>query len=336
MKVLCSGYTKDQSQGIYQLDFKQAKLQNAVNIAKVGSPTYLQYDEKRHLLFAVAKEAKQGGINLYHWQGGQAELLDSFRQPGASPAYLGIDSQKQLLYSANYHTGYLRVFSYQQKHLQQLSAIQQEADTLGPQPEQDAAHPHFFAETPAGNLAACDLGNDTVTFYRRQQDQLVKLACYHSQPGMGCRHLVFSTDGHYFYLLGELSSQINLVKFDESSWQFTTIATYSTISASHNGAAAIYLSADGHYLYASNRGENTLVVFHVQADHQLALLQRISTFGDFPRDFNFSPDQHYLLAANQRSNNLTLYRRQQQFGTLTPIVKNFYLPEGTRVLFTNI
>ena len=102
----------------------------------------------------------------------------------------------------------------------------------------------------------------------------------------------------------------------------------------HNGAAAVYISNDGKYIYVSNRGHNSIAVFKVNDDHTLSLVQRVSTFGDFPRDFNWDESEKYLVAANQNSDNATLYLRNTGTGTLTPIQKDIEVPEGTRVLFT--
>ena len=138
-------------------------------------------------------------------------------------------------------------------------------------------------------------------------------------------------------MAGELSSQVNVVKFDEASWMFQNVATYSTIPADwdkHNGAAAIRMSKDGRFIYVSNRGNDSIAVFEVKADHTLKLIQRVSTFGEFPRDFNWDEEEAYVVAANQNTNNATLYARNAADGSLTPLVKNIQVPEGTHVLFT--
>ncbi|MCT3499213.1 lactonase family protein, partial [Lactobacillus delbrueckii subsp. bulgaricus] len=87
-------------------------------------------------------------------------------------------------------------------------------------------------------------------------------------------------------------------------------------------------------LYVSNRGHDSIAVFAVLPDQALKLVQRVSTFGEFPRDFNWDAEEKYVVAANQNSNNATLYQRQSD-GTLTPLEKDIAVPEGTRVLFTD-
>ncbi|WP_297953179.1 lactonase family protein [uncultured Lactobacillus sp.] len=341
MKVLIGGYTKKTSKGIYELPFTgqeaDARLGKAENIISVGGPTYFQKDGD--LIFTINNAGDEGGISVFQLSNQDANEVDRYLTPGSSPAYVGINHNKKLIYTANYHTAVLSVFRYNDGgKLDLVDTVTHQAESLGPRPEQvDGPHPHFFDETPAGNLVSCDLGNDTVDFYKLENDHLKHLAQYKCEAGFGSRHIVFSKDGNYFYVVGELSSQINLVKFDENIWDFESIATYKTIPADfteHNGAAALYISQDGKYVYNSNRGHNSITVFKVNDDHTLNLVQRVSTFGNFPRDFNWDKTEHYVVAANQNSSNATLYTRNAGTGALTPIQKDIPVPEGTRVIFT--
>lgn len=343
MKVLIGGYTKHNSEGIYELDFldsdNQAHLSSAENIIKIGGPTYFQKDG--NLIFTINNSGEKGGISSFKKINERYQKADDYLTTGSSPAYIGINSKKHLLYTANYHTAVLSVFSYDKDgKLTLLDTITHQAEHLGPRSEQvDGPHPHFFDETPQDNLVSCDLGNDSVDFYHLNQDNhLEHLAQYKNESGFGSRHIVFSKDGNYFYVVGELSSKINVVKFDENTWKFKNIATYSTIPEdwnSHNGAAAIRISKDGKFIYVSNRGNDSIAIFAVQKDHTLKLIQRISVFGEFPRDFNWDKNENYVIVANQNTNNATLYTRNSESGSLTPIQKNIQVPEGTRVLFEN-
>lgn len=336
MHILIGGYTKHESAGIHQFDFigsgDQAHLEQRRNVVEVGGPTYFQKDGQ--FIFTIKNENGQGGIAAF----ANGKLVSQLLHEGSSPAYIGINKEKKLLYTANYHTGVLAVISYDdQGQLTLLDQVKHENKALGPRPEQAGAHPHYFDETPGGHLVSCDLGQDRVDFYGFDGQKLTHLASYQNEDGFGSRHLAFSPDGKYFYVAGELSSQVNVVKFDEENWMFRSPATYSTIPESwdqHNGAAAIRLSSDGKFLYVSNRGHDSIAVFAVSPDQALKLVQRVSTFGEFPRDFNWDAEEKYVVATNQNSNNATLYRRQSD-GTLTPLEKDIAVPEGTRVLFTD-
>jgi len=339
VKILIGGYTKHDSKGIYELKLSgidaQAELTDEKNIVEVGGPTYFQKDGD--LIITINNTGSKGGISLFKLTSTGYKEVDSYLTDGASPAYVGISKTKKVVYTANYHTGVISVFSYSDDKLSLIASATHTAQTLGPRDEQkDSAHPHFFDETPKGNLVCCDLGNDSVTFYQLNVNKLEQIAVYQNEPGFGTRHIAFSKDGNYFYVAGELSSKVNVVKFDENNWKFESIQTISTIPedwTKHNGAAAIRISKDGKYLYVSNRGNDSIAVFVIQPDHTLKLIQRISTFGEFPRDFNWDDEQRYVVATNQNTNNATLYLRDADNGILNMIQNNVFVPEGTRVLF---
>ena len=337
MKVLLGGSTNNASMGIYAGDLKtndsSPQLQNIKNIITVDRPSYFRV--AKDLLITIAQKDDQAGIATYLKENNQYEQQDLYFHKGAAPAYIGLDEDNQLIFTANYHLGTLSVFQYNSKG--KLTFITETKHTgHGPRPEQDTAHPHFFDRTPGGHLVSCDLGTDTVDFYELQNGALIHLASYQMEKGFGPRHLSFSPNGKTMYIIGELSSQINVVNLNETDWSFNNIGTYKTISNSFtdkNGAAAIRLSSDGKFLYASNRGEDTLVVFKVLPTQKLELVQRISTFGSFPRDFNWDNYQDFVVVANQTTNNATLYRRNSDTGTLTALQKDIYVPEATCVHF---
>ena len=323
MKVWFGGYTSHDSKGIYTANVEKKeddiKLVDVKNIVEIDRPTYFQL--VGDLLFTIIQNGDQSGIATYRIKDGKAKQLDTYFHEGAAPCYISVDSQKHLVFTANYHLATINVFSY---------------EGHGPRAEQDQAHPHFFDETPAGNLVSCDLGIDAVDFYKLDGDKLKHLARYQMENGFGTRHLVFSPDGKTMYIVGELSSQVNVARLNENTWKFEDVATYKTIPddfSDHNGAAAIRISKDGKFIYISNRGHDSITVFKVLDDGKLELVQRISVFGSFPRDFNWDKDEKYLVVANQNTNNATLYRRNSETGNLTPIQKDIPVPEATRVLF---
>ena len=337
MKVWFGGYTSHDSKGIYTANVEKneddIKLVDVKNIVEIDRPTYFQL--VGDLLFTIIQNGDQSGIATYRIKDGKAKQLDTYFHEGAAPCYISVDSQKHLVFTANYHLATINVFSYDENV--KLTFITNDThEGHGPRAEQDQAHPHFFDETPAGNLVSCDLGIDAVDFYKLDGDKLKHLARYQMENGFGTRHLVFSPDGKTMYIVGELSSQVNVARLNENTWKFEDVATYKTIPddfSDHNGAAAIRISKDGKFIYISNRGHDSITVFKVLDDGKLELVQRISVFGSFPRDFNWDKDEKYLVVANQNTNNATLYRRNSETGNLTPIQKDIPVPEATRVLF---
>ena len=177
---------------------------------------------------------------------------------------------------------------------------------------------------------------DLVVVYDVSADgKLTAVSRYKCEDGFGTRHIAFHPNGKYAYLLGELSSKLEVLKYNAKDASFTHLQTIKTIPAdwtAHNGAAAIRISHDGKFVYTSNRGENTIAVFAIQPDFTVKHIQSISTEGDFPRDFNLSKDEHFLLASNQNSDNLTLYKRDAESGKLTLRQKDVACPEPVCVM----
>jgi 6-phosphogluconolactonase len=336
--VLLGGYTRKTGQGIYRATFDSATGTLSTPtpyVTSLNSPTYLAVS-KAGFAYAVAAGDGEGGVATIDLHQAPAVVLDRTLTPGGSPAHISIDETRQLVFASFYHDGRVNVYKIQADHT--LTPVAVAVHTgKGPRQEQDASHVHYAALAPDGRLAVVDLGNDTVASYPVADDgKLGKPATLHLPAGYGPRHLAF-LPGHpdVAYLVGELSSQISVL--DYQNGHFTLGETRSTIPADwtgFNGAAAIRISADGHFVYVSNRGYNGIAVFAVTANGQhLELIQQITTHGDFPRDFNLDLSQKYLLAVNQKSDNATLYRRDADSGKLTTLVADIPAPEAVNVTF---
>jgi 6-phosphogluconolactonase len=169
------------------------------------------------------------------------------------------------------------------------------------------------------------------------EGKLTEAAVYVAAAGTGPRHLVFHPNHQYAYLVGELDSSLTVLRYNEADGSFEEIQKVPTLPedfTDFNSGAAVRVSKDGRFVYSSNRGHNSLVVFEVTEDGAgLNFIQRRSTEGDFPRDFDLDPTNKFLVCANQNSDNLTLYRRNAETGELTTIQKDVYAPECVCVLF---
>lgn len=242
-----------------------------------------------------------------------------------------MDTKRHLLFGANYHGSRIDVFKIGENgELTRTDSVVHDGPT-GPRPEQAIPHVHYADLTPDGRLITCDLGEDLITIYDISDDgKLTEVSHFQDDPGFGTRHLAFHPDGKYVYVLGELSSELEVFKYDAETAKLTRIQKLKTIPSTwtaHNGAGAIHISSDGRFVYTSNRGENTIAVYEVQADHTVKHIQSISSEGDFPRDFNFSPDEKYIVCANQESDDLALYARDAESGKLTLLQKGVHCPE---------
>jgi 6-phosphogluconolactonase len=128
--------------------------------------------------------------------------------------------------------------------------------------------------------------------------------------GSGPRHFVFSASGEKMYLINELGSTMMVFNVDENG-VLKLVQTMSTLEEGFEGescCADVYISRDGKYLYGSNRGENTIVVYSINKDGSLSLAGRSSCGGDWPRNFIIDPLGRFLLAGNQRSDRISVFR----------------------------
>lgn len=337
--IILGSYTKKDSKGIYsiELDLEKKEMFNLKSIIEENNPTFLDKSDKG-VIYTVSKEEDFGGIASYKKEvDGSFTFLNRVMAKGAPPCYVSVDEKRQLVYGANYHQGIIT--SYQINNNGSLSL----SDTIqhkgnGPHENQNGPHAHYADLTPDNRLVACDLGNDTVyTYDVSQEGKLTEVAQFKAPPGTGPRHIVFHPNKEVAYLFGELSSEVIVLKYSSQTGTFTQEQVVSTLPdhySEFNGGAAIRISKDGKFLYASNRGHNSIAVYQIAENGlSISLIQLISVEGDFPRDFDITPDQQFLCVANQNTDNLTLLERNKKTGKLTLLSKNIYAPEIVCIKF---
>lgn len=185
-------------------------------------------------------------------------------------------------------------------------------------------HPHSSFYSPDGRfLFVQDLGLDVIVTYTvdAEAGKLVKHNETELQAGAGPRHFVFHPGGQYAYVINELDSTVTAFGYDAKGGILSKIETVSTLPddyAGENGCAEIAISRDGRFLYGSNRGHDSIVVYHVAQDTgSLRAVQHISTEGGHPRHFALTPKGDYAIVANRDGNNLVSYKVDAQNGTLS-------------------
>ncbi|MFU2205821.1 lactonase family protein [Streptococcus pluranimalium] len=331
--LLFGTYTKRLSQGIYQAKFdtKSGKLFEYQLFTKTKQPTYLAWANKGDLL-AVKQNNKMGGIASFNADGKE---INHVLLEGAPLCHLHFDQQRQLAYGANYHKGEISVYFVNSDGSLTLSDIIKH-DGNGPHPNQETAHAHFVGLTPDNVLVTCDLGSDQmITYAISSEGRLNPLDTYDSTSGAGPRHLVLHPHLPIAYLLCELNASIEILSYTGNG-HFERLDIISTIPDSYqdfNATAAIRLSSDGNFLYASNRGHDSIAVYKIQDNGYLELLQLENSRGNIPRDFILSPDEKHLIVAHQDSDNITVFKRSPETGRLTVISDDFHVPECVCLLF---
>src|SRR5699024_9101133 len=261
-------YTRQTSEGIYQfdLDTREGVLKNERLAAKVGSPTYLSISEKQDFIYSVAQEGEFGGVYAYEIQtrpdGVSLKYVSSQLEEGAPPCHL--NSSDNLLVAANYHKGSLGLFSLTDEG-KICEGKFVAMDGHGPHARQEKSHVHYAGFSPSGGYVfACDLGGDEVHTYRAENGDLKHVATLKVKSGSGPRHLTFHPNGTHAFLISELSSEVAVLQFDDPSGTFTVKQYIKTIPESFtetNDASAVQITEDGAFIYAGNRGHNSIAVF---------------------------------------------------------------------------
>ncbi|MDR0690513.1 MAG: lactonase family protein [Streptococcaceae bacterium] len=337
--ILFGGYTKRLGEGIYSLLLNPKKkiLNDLQLIAAEPSPTYLTIDQKNHLYTVGAVEDEGRGIAAFDISGMEAIPLNHVVEKNKfSLCYVAVDEERNLVYGSNFHQGIVYVYQRNEDGSLKLANSVQLTGNGGPHENQKGPHAHYSDLTPDGRLVVCDLGNDSVyTYNMKESGKLTEIALYKSAPGAGSRHLVFNPNKETAYLICELNSTIEVLHYKKEDGTFSRLKTLSTIPedfTGFNSAAAIRISKDGNFLYASNRGHNSIISLKISSNGQsLTFLEWTDTKGAFPRDFNFSKEEDFLIVANQNSDNVTLFTRNQKTGQLTLQQENIFLPESTCV-----
>ena len=325
-------YTKRTSEGIYSasLDTTSGILRELELKIKEPNPTYLTFDAAGHL-YSVGAENGEGGIAAFDASG---KLLNHVVSPGAPLCYVAFDEARGLVYGANYHKGEVTV--YKQADDGKLTLVDTTKHSgSGPHENQASPHLHFADLTPDKYLITCDLGTDEVITYDVATDgKLSILATYKATPGAGARHIVFHPTQKIAYLICELNSTIEVLIYDGVG-QLSLLQTISTLPkdwTEFNGTAAIRITKDGKFLYASNRGHDSIAAYKIIGDGTLELIQIIATNGKIPRDFILSTDEQVLIAPHQDSDTVTTFLRDAQTGLLTEVQHEFKVPEAVCVV----
>ncbi len=316
-------YTENGSEGIYSYSFdsKTGDISQQKLAAKMGNPSFLKISKDKAYLYAVEEtdgyENSSGGVAAFRIEGGSLIKLNSNATVGAHPCHIGLSEDGRYLAASSYTGGSVSIFQLNQNG--ELKANPQFIDhkTLD---TTRVSHAHA-AKFINSELFVADLGFDAVLRYNFKNDNWVP----YSQPPLvmapkaGPRHFTFGKEGKFLYVINEQNSTISALKRN-ADYSFTELETKSTLATDFEGesyCADIHLSKDGRFLYGSNRGENTIVIFKVdETTGKISLVGRESVKGDWPRNFAIDPSGNFLLVANQRSNNITVYRRSVDDGTL--------------------
>ncbi len=322
-------YTSGESKGIYVYRFyvETGKLLYMSEITGLDNPSYLTPSPDNKFIYTV-NESNNGSVSAIKFEpnSGKMELINS--QPtGAGPAHITIDKDRKNVFVSNYNGGSLVVVPINKNGSlgTPTQTIQNEGSSINKE-RQASPHVHSATLSPdEKHLFVADLGTDKVNIYRYRASKVPPLmpespAFVSTKPGSGPRHMDFSADGKFLYVVQELSAAVTVYSVDGA--KLTEVQTISMIDGSYDkvGAADIHISPNGKYLYASNRGSaNEIILYTISPiDGKLTYVERMRTMGETPRNFIIDPTGRFLLVANQKSNTVNVLTIDQKTGRLFP------------------
>lgn len=335
--------TRSEGIYIYRQDLSSGQLTPA-GVAQVpDSPAFVILHPTGRYLYAVSEVGSFGGqptggvkAFLVDAQSGALTFLNQQSSGGPGPCHVSVDKTGKYLLAANYAGGSVAMFPINQDGSLEPASDFHQHQGSGPNPHrQEAAHAHSIWPDPANRYALVpDLGLDRVVVYKLDlaQGKLVPndvpWAALH--PGAGPRHLDFHPNGKWIYVINELDSTMTIFSYDAPRGVLTEVQSLSTLPASWRGTswcADVHVHPTGKFVYGSNRGHDSIVVFAVdEATGKLTTVDYAYTQGEYPRNFGLDPTGKYLVAANQNTDNVLVYRIDQGTGRLTPTGQILQVP----------
>ena len=342
MTLFIGTYTSSTSEGIYtyRMNSDTGELTKFTSI-KSENPSFLTLDRSRRFLYAVNEVAEfegkpSGAVSAYSIdRTGTLKSLNQQPSMGADPCHLSVDRRRTSLLVANYTGGSVALLPIMKNGTLGPATDVKQHEGSGPKEQQKGPHAHcIILDSLERHAIAADLGSDRVLVYRF--DPVTRKLHPGRQPsiglqaGAGPRHLTLHPNGRYAYVINELDSTMTTLRYNSTAGTLTTIDTASTLPtgfADKSYCADVHVAPSGRFLYGSNRGHNSIVVFAIDTrTGKPSPVEHVSTEGNWPRNFVIDPSGRFLLVANQRSDNVVVFRIDSRTGRLKPSGQTAQVP----------
>ncbi len=324
--LLIGTYTnKGNSEGIYVYNFNASTAETELkNVAKnIVNPSYLAVSADKKFVYSVNENGTSSEVSAFSFNtvNGEMKFINKNDAKGADPCFISVD--KKNIFLANYTGGNVVVYGLNKdgsigKLKQVISHLSRSiyAKTV--------PHLHQIQFTPDRKyLISNDLGNDQINLYQYHPNSsnkpLVQTSIFTTDKNSGPRHLAFSPNGNFAYLAHEFTGKITALRY--ANGKLNKIEDVATIPSNFKGkidGADIHVSADGKFLYETNRGDaNAISIFSIANDGKLTLIETVSTLGKGPRNFAIDPTGKFVLVAHQYTNDVVIFNRNTTTGKLT-------------------
>ena len=335
------------SKGIYTYNFNQENgTFELLSSATAGNPSFVTLSPEGKRLYAVSEynDGRQG-VYSFDLSENKAKLSNPVFRPTASKEALpraGADpchivSDGNYVITANYTGGDISVFSLDAEG--RLQAEVQHIAFAGRTLER-VAHIHCIIPTPDKKyILATDLGNDRVYRFRynkkaRKNTEVLtaQQVAYQVSDGQGPRHLTFSKDGRFAYLINELGGECVVLSYRKG--KLKEVQRLMADEGGGRGSADIHISPDGRFLYTSHRlKKDGIAIFAINPKKGTLTKIGYQLTGVHPRNFAITPNGKYLLVACRDDNKIQVFQRNETTGELTETSQEIQVDKPTCILF---
>lgn len=307
---------------VFAIDARGA-LERVQVVDDLVNPSFLALNRAGDRLYTVHGDGEE--VSAFRVAAdGRLALLNRVGCQGRNPVHLALDPQERSLVVANHLSGTLAVLALQEDgSLGAVTQLESLPGVPGPhRQEQPFSKPHFNPFDPAGRFVLVpDKGLDRIFAFRFVDGRLVPAGqpWVDTREGAGPRHVAFHPRAQFAYAVNELDSTVTTYAFDAGSGALQPLQVVSTLPESFTGnsrAAEIEVSGDGRFVYASNRGYDSIAVFAVGEEGLLRRVAMLPTGGRTPRFFALAPGGEWLYALNEDSDTIVRFARDAATGLL--------------------
>lgn len=342
-------YTSGASQGIYVADFDPSSgaVSNLRVAAATENPSFLAKHPVLPVLYAVGEMVKQpdgdgGTVSAFRMEeSGELTLINRASSVGAGPCHVAVAPSGKHVAVANYGGGSVALLPIDEKGaLGKASAFIQHEGSSVNKDRQGEPHAHSVTFDPSGKfLIVADLGIDKLMIYKYDATagSLTATEPAVLKAGAGPRHTKFHPTLPVLYSVNELGNSVTVFSFDAGSGATKELETIGALPSDFKGnstTAEIRVHPSGRFVYASNRGHDSIAVFAVDdKSGKLSAKGQTPTAGRTPRNFNVDPSGKYLLAANQDSDSVVTFAIDAKTGALKQVGEPLNVPMPVCVFF---
>lgn len=312
--------------GVFEWAPSQKTLTPAKHFAELSAANYVAINRPSKRLYGIHPE---GIFAASIGERGQLTLLNQIPPDGKGPCYISISNDKKHLLVAYYSSGNVCTYALSENgEVGRLISNVQHTGSSVNSARQKAPHPHMIYPVADSDLVLVpDLGIDKVMVYRIDDSGILSPQKSNAQisPGGGPRHLSIHPNGKFAYVLHELTGEITGFGFDKKEGFTSAFQTLSTLPErfdGYNKSADIHITPNGQYLYASNRGPNTIATFEIDQNSGLLTLKGIQDCGgEWPRAFAVDPSGQFIFVANKRSHQVSIMEIDYSTGLFNKVLE---------------